>query len=209
VVVLLTVGFVVSGTPNGLGGVATDRYLVPLVIAAASVLPVLTASPIRARIVGAIGATVLVIPGLVTLATADMAVRREAQPQAREATAIAAWLTTHGATTGYSDYFTALALTYNTPLTVRTIEACKPPSGQVLCRGVINTRDAWYASDRRRRTFIILNAGNANGRALAAALPTAHLPHPIAHARFADIRVLLYPGDLEVPASQRGRMGTS
>ena len=209
VVVLLTVGFVVSGTPNGLGGVATDRYLVPLVIAAASVLPVLTASPIQARTVGAIGATVLVIPGLVTLATADMAVRREAQPQAREAAAIAAWLTTHGATTGYSDYFTALALTYNTPLTVRTIEACKPPSAQVLCRGVINTRDAWYASDRRRRTFIILNAGNANGRALAAALPTAHLPHPIAHARFADIRVLLYPGDLEVPASQRGRMGTS
>jgi hypothetical protein len=158
-VVLLTVGFVVSGTPNGLGGVATDRYLVPLVIAAASVLPVLTASPIRARIVGAIGATVLVIPGLVTLATADMEVRLEAQPQAREATAIATWLTTHGADAGYSDYFTALALTYNTPLTVRTLEACRPPSAQVLCRGVINMRDAWYASDHRRRTFIILNAG--------------------------------------------------
>jgi hypothetical protein len=197
-VVLLTVGFIVSGTPNGLGGVATDRYLVPLVIAVASVLPVLTASPIRARVVGAIGAAVLVTPGLVTLATADMAVRREAQPQAREATAISTWLKERGAQAGYSDYFTALALTYNTSLSVRTIEACKQPSVQVLCRGVINTRDAWYAPDQRRRTFIILNAGSGNGRALAAALPRAHLPRPIARARFGAITVLVYRGDITI-----------
>jgi hypothetical protein len=39
-IVLLTAGFIVSGTPNGQGGVATDRYLVPLIIAVASALPV-------------------------------------------------------------------------------------------------------------------------------------------------------------------------
>jgi len=192
VVILLTAGFIVSGTPNGLGGVATDRYLVPLVIAAASVLPVLTASPPRARIVGAIGATVLVIPGLVTLASADLAVRREAQPLAREAMAITTWLTAHGAHTGYSDYFTALAMTYNTPLTVRTIEACTTPTAHVLCRGVINMRDAWYAPNRHGRTFILLNAGTANGRALTAALPSANLPRPVERAEFGDIAVLLY-----------------
>jgi hypothetical protein len=127
-----------------------------------------------------------------------MAVRREAQPQAREATAISNWLKERGAQAGYSDYFTALALTYNTSLSVRTIEACKQPSVQVLCRGVINTRDAWYAPDQRRRTFIILNAGSGNGRALAAALPRAHLPRPIARTRFGAITVLVYRGDITI-----------
>ena len=141
---------------------------------------------------------ILMVGEIRDLATADMAVRREAQPQAREAMAIAAWVTEHGAHAGYSDYFTALAMTYNTPLTVRTIEACRAPSAHVLCRGVINTRDAWYAPDRRRRSFIILNAGTANGRSLAAAMPKAHLPRPIARAQFDDIGVLIYRGDITI-----------
>lgn len=197
-IVLLTLGFIISGTPNGQGGVATDRYLVPLVIAVASALPVMTASPVRARVVGAVAATAMVIPGLVTIATADMAVRREAQPQAREAAAITQWLSEQGATQGYSDYFTALALTYNTPLAVRTIEACPPSSGRVLCRGVINTRDAWYLRDARRRTFIIANRGTGNGRALAARLPGAPLPRPTSRKQFGEIEVLVYPGDIRV-----------
>ena len=197
-IVLLTIGFIVSGTPNGLGGVATDRYLVPLVIAVAATMPVLCAAPLRARCLGAVPATALVIPGLVTIATGDMAVRREAQPQAREAAAIASWLTAEGATAGYADYFTALATTYNTPLIVRTLEACKAPSVHVLCRGTINTRDAWYARNGRARTFIIVNRGTGNGRALAAALPHAHLPHPVATRQFGDIDVLVYRGDITI-----------
>ena len=119
-------------------------------------------------------------------------------PQAREAAAIASWLTAEGATAGYADYFTALATTYNTPLIVRTLEACKAPSVHVLCRGTINTRDAWYARNGRARTFIIVNRGTGNGRALAAALPHAHLPHPVATRQFGDIDVLVYRGDITI-----------
>jgi len=198
-IVLLTAGFIVSGTPNGQGGVATDRYLVPLIIAVASALPVMTASPIRARVVGAAAATALVVPGLVMLATADMAVRREAQPQARHAAALTTWLTARGATHGYADYFTALALTYNTPLTVRTVEACPPASRKALCAGVINTREAWYRPDGRDATFVILNAGTGNGRALAAALPRAGLPRPVARTQLGPIRALVYPGRVMLP----------
>lgn len=197
-IVLLTIGFVVSGTPNGLGGVATDRYLVPLVIAVGSALPVMTASPVRARVLGAIAATALVIPGLVSIASAELAIRREAHPQAQQAHAITRWLTAQGAEAGYSDYFTALGLTYNTPLTVRTLEACRQPSEHVLCTGVINARAAWYRLDGRTRTFIIVNDVSGNGRALAAALPDAHLPPAIARRRFGQIEVLVYPGDLRV-----------
>ena len=197
-IMLLSGGFILSGTPNGQGGVATDRYLVPLVIAVAATLPVLCAAPLRARCLGALAATALVIPGLVTIAIGDMAVRREAQPHARQASAIATWLGGERATRGYADYFTALATTYNTPLTVRTLEACKAPSVQVLCRGTINTRHAWYARDGRTRTFIIVNRGTGNGRALAAALPHAHLPSPIARRQFGDIDVRVYRGDITI-----------
>ena len=197
--VLLTAGFIVSGTPNGQGGMATDRYLVPLIIAVASALPVMTSTSIRTRAVGAVAVAALVVPGLVMLATADMAVRREAQPQARQAAALTTWLTAHGATRGYADYFTALALTYNTPLTVRTIEACPPASQRALCAGVINTREAWYRRDGRTATFVILNAGSGNGRALAAALPNAGLPRSIARKRFGPVSALVYPGHVMLP----------
>ena len=82
---------------------------------------------------------------------------------------------------------------------MRTIEACPPASRRALCAGVINTREAWYRPDGRTATSVILNAGSGNGRALAAALPSAGLPHPIARKQFGPVSALVYPGHVMLP----------
>lgn len=193
VVLALTVGFVGSGIPNRLGGVTVDRYLVPLVLAVAACLPVALARPARMRWLGALAALALMVPGMVLLWRGDLVTRREAYPNVRQATAMAAWLRTEGATTGYSDYFDALSLTYQRGIDVRPAQPCQ--SGPALCPSAINTRDVWYRPVRGR-TFLLMNSGTVNGRDLAAIVAAMDLPPVVARRTFEGVQVMVLARDV-------------
>ena len=200
VVLALTAAFVMSGIPDRTGGVTVDRYLVPLVIAVAATLPVALVRPGWRRTTGAVAALLLMLPGVVLLWQDDLVTRREAYPQVRQAPAIAAWLRGQGAVTGYSDYFDALAMTYQEGIDVRPAAPCA--DGHGMCPTPINTRQAWY---RRApgRSFLILDPALPAGVDLAAALRGMRMPRQVARRRFEGIDVVVLAGDPGVAGAPR------
>ena len=98
----------------------------------------------------------------------------------------------------------AARLSENPDVSVALIEAgpdsflTEKPWAAALCRELGLGDQIIGSNDEQRRTFIIVNRGTGNGRALAAALPHAHLPHPVATRQFGDIDVLVYRGDITI-----------
>lgn len=191
-VVLLPVGFVLSGIPDVQAGILTDRYLVPLVLAVGAAGPILCASSPSRRAWGALGATALLATALVPLAQADLATHREAQPHVRQATAISAFVRAEGASRGGADFFTALPLRWHTGLDVIPVAPCAGDTE--ICLNPVNAREAWRAGPRAPRSFLIVNRALGTGRELA---PVTGVVGRARRVRaFGPIAVFIYDGDI-------------
>lgn len=192
--VLLLLADVFSDIPDPAAGTTNDRYLVPLVLAFAAVVPVWGADGQR-RVPVAVGIGVLAIAALIPIAAMQLATERESGPHARAAPAIASWLASRSVDRGYSDYWDSLSLTYHTGLTVRAIERCGPSPGS-LCPRILNARRSWYRPSGASRTFLLVNPTFGPGSALAQLdLPTVLGP-PAASRRFGPTDVYVYDYDL-------------
>jgi hypothetical protein len=100
-------------------------------------------------------------------------------PSQRVAGYIEHFALAHGATIGYSGYWEAAPLTWETQLKiqVRPVVTCPAPTG--FCPFYANNISNWYGATPVIRTFLVTDSGNVPGEVAA---PPRSLGHPIAAA---------------------------
>lgn len=188
--------YLLSGIPSGerAPGVPSSRYLVPLFLAAAAVLPLaLERSPGR-RASAALAATALAVGGGIGLARGDLE-RAERPPLSAEAGRIADWLDARGVRAGYASYWTAGPLSYHTGLRVRAVRACFDAAGRTLCPVALNARPSWYRP-RRAPSFVVLDATVPNDAWVIGGAWEPRFGAPARRRRFGRIMIYVYPYDV-------------
>lgn len=196
-IVLLIAGYVVSAIPNAeIDGPQNARYLVPLCLAVSATLPILWRGQAFTQLATAAAAAVLIVPGFISVVTAEMATGRERGPIARQAPAVEAWLTEQQATVGYGGYWDAASLTFQTGLVVRAVEPCEPDLRATLFPRIINTRRGWYRPTGARRSFLLVNTQPSSGITRADARAAGDLGPPAVVRTFGTMSALIYDYDL-------------
>lgn len=197
--VLVAAGYLASDIPGAgvLLSVPATRYLIPVLLAAVAVLPVIAfgarVAPVR-RAAAAVAATALVAGAAVGLARGDieLAQRTELSQQAHR---MAAWLDTQGVERGYASYWTAGPLTHHTGLRVLAVRPCVQGGRDTLCPVALNGRFDWYRPSLFESSFVVVDAVRP-GDAVPPGAWRGNFGAPAITRRFGDLVVRVYPYDV-------------
>lgn len=195
----VVVGYLISDIPGGAVTVAVpgNRYLVPLVLAAAATLPVILygAGVARPRRIGAaVAAGALALCGAVAVANDDL-VRAQRTGISAQAEAIAEWLDEQGVDRGYAGYWSAGPLSYHTGLRVLAVRPCLQGSRETLCPVALNGRRDWYMPAAEIGSFVLTDTSRP-GDAITAGAWQRGFGRPAVARRFGTTVVRVYPYDV-------------
>jgi hypothetical protein len=193
------ISFLLTDLPTG-PSTTSDRYLVPVVFAAAAVAP-LAARHRPHRLLAALAVMLFCATSTYSLATADLARRKESLPLAEHGPVLIRSLEQHGLRRGYGNYWDAAALTWRSDLRLRIapIDRCGNASRQ-LCPYLLNSASAWYRPRRNINTFLVLDPSFDNIRSITA-IADRVLGTPIETLRAGSLSALVYSYDIA------GRLG--
>ena len=186
--------FVVTDVVSG-ADTTSDRYLIPVYLAVAAVVP-LTAGRAASCLVVELAALGICAASVFALANADLARRKEALPLAQQGPLMIRTIEHDGLIQGYSWYWDAASLTWKSGLRLQIAPIAFCDRTRVrLCPVMLNSARAWYQPHARERTFVIVDPTFEN----AAAIETTArrlLGRPAARRRFGSIVVLEYSYDI-------------
>lgn len=167
-------------TSVGGGGIGNSRYVIAGWGALAALLGILA---------GSRKGTSVVLAGMAVFAVLNMRAELASGvqpaglgPSQQLAGEIERFTLAHGASIGYSGYWEAAPLTWETRLAlqVRPIGPCPAPAD--LCTFSGNYISSWYSAKPRIRTFLVVDASGVPDEIWA---PPAKLGHPVAAMAFA------------------------
>lgn len=117
-------------------------------------------------------------------------------PDQQTAGAIERFVLANGATIGYTGYWQAAPVTWETRLRLKVfpIGPCTSPSPSGLCPFYNNQISSWYSPRADTRTFLITQAPGADPLAVTA--PAKAFGTPVAHAALGPYSVWVYDHDL-------------
>jgi hypothetical protein len=145
--VLISAAFVFSNLPDGQ---STARYVIGVVFAAAALAPFLARGPRSAAVI-AVAATIYCVSGLV--AVAGSSAQASQTPTQAEANTFLALAKREHVSHGYSGYWDAGPITWETRFKLRVypVRTCGP----LLCRYPNASESVWYSHRHDGRTFVI------------------------------------------------------
>lgn len=195
----VSMGYLLSDIPSGAvtPSVPGNRYLVPVMLAAAAVLPlVLYGGNVlpRRRIAAAAASMALVAGGAVALANGDL-VRAQHSEITSRADAIAEWLDEQGVDRGYASYWSAGPLSYHTGLRVLAVRPCMQGSRETLCPVALNGRRDWYMPAADIGSFVLVDVSRP-GDAVMGGRWRESFGRPAVTRRFGTAVVRVYPYDV-------------
>ncbi len=195
----VALGYLVSDIPGASVTLAVpgNRYLVPVMLAAVAVLPVILHGPgvARGRRVGAGAASLaLAACGALAVANGDL-VRAQQSEITTRADAIAAWLDEQGVDRGYAGYWSAGPLSYHTGLRVLAVRPCLQGARETLCPVALNGRRDWYMPAAEIGSFVLVDVARP-GDAIMAGGWRGSFGRPAVTRRFGTAVVRVYPYDV-------------
>lgn len=196
---LVCAGYLLSDIPSGavVLSVPATRYLIPVLLAALAVLPVIALGAgveARRRVAASLAATAVVLGAGIGLVRGDIE-RAQRGELAQQAHRMAAWLGEQGVERGYSSYWNAGPLSHHTGLRVLAVRPCVQGGRDTLCPVALNGRFDWYRPSVFESSFVVVDAGR-EGDAIAPGAWRAGFGAPALTRRFGDLVVRVYPYDM-------------
>ena len=195
----VSAGYLLSDIPGAgvVVNVPGTRYLVPLLLAAVAVLPVVlysTDAGARRRTGAGIAAMAIAAGGALGLANRDIE-RAQLTELSAEAPRIAEWLEEKGVDRGYASYWSAGPLSYHTDLQVLAVRPCVSFTRETLCPVALNGRRDWYRPVGELSSFVVVDAVRP-GDAVTPGAWRGNFGRPAETRRFGSMVVRVYPYDL-------------
>ncbi len=191
--VLLTLAFILSDAP---ADIHSDRYLVGLLYAAATVVPaaVALAPARRARAVVLAGTCVFALGGVVSLARGISTEGTEFHTpvSAGVANQIARIAAREHLSVGYAGYWDASPVTWTTGFRVQVYPVAVCDQNAHLCRFDLHFISSWYSPRPRTGSFLLTDDRSNE----SVTKPTPDLGRPTAVYRIGPIEMYTYPYDL-------------
>ena len=196
----LVLGLAVFALTSLSNNVINYRYLLGSWVALAALLGILATTPLaRTMLLAAVAAF-----GLLNIHSelANGVGPQAVGPNQRMAGAISHFVTANGASIGYTGYWDAAPVSWETHLRVKVypIEACATPTG--WCRFGSLQISSWYVPRRGTPTFLITDT--RPGIAYAVTAPPASFGAPIAHEALGEgLEVYVYSQDIAADLGSR------
>jgi hypothetical protein len=195
----VSAGYLISDIPGEsvVISVPGTRYLVPLLLAAVAVVPVVLYSAgagTRRRAGAGVAATALIAGGALGLANRDIE-RAQLTELSAQAPRIAQWLDEKGVDRGYASYWSAGPLSYHTGLDVLAVRPCVSFARETLCPVALNGRRDWYRPVGELSSFVVVDAVRP-GDAVTPGAWRGNFGRPAETRRFGSMVVRVYPYDL-------------
>lgn len=181
---LLSASFVFSSNPIDIN---SSRYLVGVIYAVATLLPLLASMGVAIRAAVTVGVTVFALSGLVSLfeneELATSPVSYSLYHQLED------YLDSKRLALGYADYWDGAPIVWDTKMRIRAypVQDCGPN----LCWSYLHMITSWYTTPRHQSTFLITDAAQP-----IPATPTANLGKPSAVEQIGPFTVYIYPYDI-------------
>jgi hypothetical protein len=186
---LLTAAFVLSAAPVA---VASDRYLVGLIYAAAAVIPMIAAGRLATEVVAVIGSCIFALAGVVSLAQGTAA-KIAAFPSDATISEVARVAEQNHLTVGYAGYWDAAPITWATRTRVRVYPVLTCGDNGHVCRFFLHYISSWYTPRPSVHTFLLTDRTPPLAFLPA---PTPDLGPPSAVYHINELTMYVYPYDL-------------
>ncbi len=186
--ILLTGAFLISANPVD---IHADRYLVGLLFAAASVVPVLAVGRAPKEAAVLLGTCVFALSAITSMLQGASTRNPQRFPSTALANQVASVAAAHHLQFGYASYWDAAAITWASKLRVRVFPVSVCDQNQRLCRFDLHTISSWYTPRPRAKTFLLIDPAQPLVRG-----PTPDLGHPAAVYHVGRIVMYVYPYDL-------------
>ncbi len=186
--ILLSAAFLFSAIPVD---IHADRYLVGLIFAAASVIPVLAAGRPKAEAAVVLGTCVFALGAITSMVQGAYTRNTGRFPPTALANQVAAVAAAHHLNYGYASYWDASAITWATKLRLRVFPVSVCNQNAQLCRFDLHTISSWYTARRGIRSFLLADSAQPLVRG-----PTPDLGTVTAVYHVGRITMYVYPYDL-------------
>jgi hypothetical protein len=187
--VLLSLAFILSDTPDGL---AASHYLVGLLYAAAALVPLLGGGGRPMRVVVTAGVTLYAFTGWLALAQHRIGPR--SSPSYQLAAAVERIANEEHLSVGYAGYWDAAPITWATHLRVKVFPVEDCDGNQHLCVFELHLISSWYTPRPDTKTFLLSDSDPAYSGWPSA--PTPDLGKPIAVHQIGAVTMYVYPYDI-------------
>jgi hypothetical protein len=186
--ILLTLAFLLSGLPLDRHA---DRYLVGLIYAVATVIPVFAARRSLTQAVALLGACVFALGGITSMLRGVYTRNTERFPPTSLAHQIASVAATHDLRYGYAGYWDAAPITWAAHLRVQVYPVSICDQGAHLCRFDLHVITSWYRPRPAIRSFLLVDPAHP-----LVSAPTPDLGAPTAIYHIGRIAMYVYPYDV-------------
>ena len=186
--ILLSLAFVLSGYP---GDLASYRYLLGLIYAAAAVIPVVAAFRPAWQAVVLAGTCIFALAGVVGMAQKRAARIPVQAPEPRVIPAVQRIAAREHLQVGYAGYWDASPITWGTHYRVQVYPVSVCDQGAHLCQFDLHYISSWYTPRTGVRSFLLTDTRT---RLLLA--PTPDLGRPDAVYHLGQATMYVYPYDV-------------
>ena len=186
--ILLSAAFLFSAIPLD---IHADRYLVGLIFAAASVIPVLAAGHRGKQAAVVLGTCVFALGAITSMVQGAYTRNTGRYPPTALANQIASVAAAHHLSYGYASYWDAPAITWATKLRLRVFPVSVCDQNSRLCQFDLHTISSWYTGRPGIRSFLLVDPAQPLVRA-----PTPDLGSATSVYHIGRITMYVYPYDL-------------
>jgi hypothetical protein len=186
--ILLSTAFLFSAIPLD---IHADRYLVGLIFAAASMIPVLAAGRPKTEAAVVLGTCVFALGAIASMVQGAYTRNTGRFPPTGLANQIASVAAAHHLSYGYASYWDASAITWATNLRLRVFPVSVCGQNTRLCRFDLHTISSWYTARPGIRSFLLIDPAQPLVRG-----PTPDLGKVTAVYHVGRITMYVYPYDL-------------
>ncbi|HEV3128689.1 MAG TPA: hypothetical protein VGY32_06885 [Solirubrobacteraceae bacterium] len=186
--ILLSAAFVVSGYP---GDLASYRYLLGLIYAAAAVIPVVAARRPMWQGAVLVGTCIFALAGVIGMAQKRAAHIPEQAPEPRVIPAVQRIAAREHLRIGYAGYWDATPITWGTHYRVQVYPVSVCDQGKHLCQFDLHYISSWYTPRAGIRSFLLTDR-----RTRLLLRPTPDLGRPDAVYRIGQATMYVYPYDV-------------
>jgi hypothetical protein len=186
--ILLSAAFVVSGYP---GDLASYRYLLGLIYAAAAVIPVVAARRPMWQGAVLVGTCIFALAGVIGMAQKRAAHIPEQAPEPRVIPAVQRIAAREHLRIGYAGYWDAAPITWGTHYRVQVYPVSVCDQGKHLCQFDLHYISSWYTPRAGIRSFLLTDR-----RTRLLLRPTPDLGRPDAVYTIGQATMYVYPYDV-------------
>jgi hypothetical protein len=186
--ILLSGAFLISSLPVD---IHSDRYLVGLVFAGAAVIPVIAVGRPVSEHVALLGACLLALGGVVSMAPGANTNNTQRFPSAAIANRIAAIAASRHLVYGYAGYWDAAPIMWATSFRIQVYPVSVCDQGARLCPFDLHYVSSWYTPHSGSGSFLLTDSAHPLVPA-----PTPDLGRPVAVYHLGTIRMYAYRYDI-------------